>query len=197
MYLLGWAVLGFGAVKSLAGAEPAAVLAQAFEKPGRKAGDERKVEVVDDKYHFCVESENSCSHRSSSCKRLELSEDKMYMTLPRITDGCTPPLIGNDHLLPWGHRLNCILFDCWLEIPSRGIKAKLLVTTSNHVLVNMADFVDDLELEGDVLAAKRSHEDEDTFGGKSDGALGTSASTESDAESVPEKRRRRRSRPQK
>ena len=66
-----------------------------------------------------------------------------------------------------------------------------MVTTSNQVLVNMADFGDDLEIEGDVLAAKRSNEDDDTSGGESDGTSGTSASTESDADVLPEKRRRR------
>ena len=30
--------------------------------------------------------------------------------------------------------------ECRLEIPSRGIDAKLHVTTSNHILVNIADF---------------------------------------------------------
>ena len=40
-----------------------------------------------------------------------------------------------------------------------------MVTTSNHVLVNVADFGDDLEIEGDVLAAKRSHEDDDSTSG--------------------------------
>ena len=64
-----------------------------------------------------------------------------------------------------------------------------MVTTSNHVLVNMADFGDDLEIEGDVLAAKRSHEDDDTSGGESDGSSGTSV--ESDADVVLEERRRR------
>ena len=44
--------------------------------------------------------------------------------------------------------------------------AKLMVTTSNHVLVNMADFGNDLEIESDVLAAKRSHDDDDTSDGE-------------------------------
>ena len=44
--------------------------------------------------------------------------------------------------------------------------AKLMVTTSNHVLVNMADFGNDLEVEGNVLAAKRSHDDDDTSDGE-------------------------------
>ena len=51
-------------------------------------------------------------------------------------------------------------------------------------------FGDDLEIEGDALAAKRSHEDDDPSGGESDGTSGTLASTESDADVVPEKRRR-------
>ena len=52
-------------------------------------------------------------------------------------------------------------------------------------------FGNDLEIDGDVLAAKRSREDDDTFGGESGGTSGTSASTESDADVVPEQRRRR------
>ena len=45
----GWAVLDCGTAKSLAGAELAATLAQACEKRGRKAGDDRKAEAVDEK----------------------------------------------------------------------------------------------------------------------------------------------------
>ena len=66
-----------------------------------------------------------------------------------------------------------------------------MVTTSNHVLVNMADSGDDLEIEEHVLAAKWSHEDEDTYGGESGGTSGTLASIESDAEVAHQKRRRR------
>ena len=50
---------------------------------------------------------------------------------------------------------------------------------------------DDLEIEGDVLAAKRSHADDDRSGVESDATYGTSASTERDADVLPEKRRRR------
>ena len=71
------------------------------------------------------------------------------------------------------------------------INAKLMVTTSNRVSVNRTDFGDGVEIEGDVLAVKRSHEDDDASSGESDGTSGTSASTESDADVVPEKRRRR------
>ena len=66
-----------------------------------------------------------------------------------------------------------------------------MVTTSNHVLVNIAVFGDGLEIEGYVLAAKRSHEDDDTSSGERDGTSGTSASTENGADVVPERRGRR------
>ena len=55
----------------------------------------------------------------------------------RISDCITPQLVGNDRLLPCSSSMHVYLGDCWLEIPSKGIKAKLMVTTSNHVLVNM------------------------------------------------------------
>ena len=49
---LGSEVLDCGAPKSLAGGEPAAVLAQACEKRGRKARDDRKVDALEEKNHF-------------------------------------------------------------------------------------------------------------------------------------------------
>ena len=52
--LLGWAVLDCGAAESLAGAELAAMFGQACENRGRKAGDDRKVEAVEEKHHFRV-----------------------------------------------------------------------------------------------------------------------------------------------
>ena len=72
----------------------------------------------------------------------------MYIVDTAITDGNTPPLVGNEHLLPWCSSIHLYLGDCWLEMGSRGSKAQLMVTTSNHVLVNMADLGDDLEIGG-------------------------------------------------
>ena len=66
---------------------------------------------------------------------------------PSIADGSTPPLIGNDHLFPWGSSIHVYPGDCWLEVLSKGIKATLMVSTSDHVLVNMADIGDDLGCE--------------------------------------------------
>ena len=62
--------------------------------------------------------------------------------------------------------------------------AKSMVTTSNHVLVNMADFGNDLEIESDVLAAKRSHDGDDTSDGERNGTSGTQASSESDVDAT-------------
>ena len=59
---------------------------------------------------------------------------------PSVTPGHIPPLVGNDHLIHRGCSIHLYPDECCLEIPSRGIDAKLLVTTSNHILVNLADF---------------------------------------------------------
>ena len=50
------------------------------------------------------------------------------------------------------HRL--VSDECRLEIPSRGIDAKLHVTTSSHILVNLADFTGTEEHDYDVWTSK-------------------------------------------
>ena len=62
--------------------------------------------------------------------------------------------------------------ECRLEIPSRGIDAKLLVTTSNHILVNLADFEGVDEPDYDVWTSKRGRDSEET-GTESDMTEGT------------------------
>ena len=52
--------------------------------------------------------------------------------------------------------------ECRLEIPSRGIDAKLLVTTSNNILVNLADFEGVDEPDYDVWTSKRGRDSEET-----------------------------------
>ena len=59
---------------------------------------------------------------------------------PSGTQNDIPPLAGNDHLIRWGCSIHLYPDECRLEIPSRGKDAKLLVTTPNHILVNLADF---------------------------------------------------------
>ena len=58
--------------------------------------------------------------------------------------------MGNDHFIPWGWSIHLYPDECRLEIPSRGIDAKLLVTTSNYILVNLADFAGMEEPDYDV-----------------------------------------------
>ena len=100
-FLAGWAVLDCGAAKSLVEAERAPVMAQACEKRSRKAGDDRKVESVEEKYHFPRTGEQVItpimkvqvlwSSRRTRCTYVRASR----------TDGSTPTLVGNDHLHPW------------------------------------------------------------------------------------------------
>ena len=52
--------------------------------------------------------------------------------------------------------------ECRLEIPSRGIDAKLLVTTSNHIFVNLADSDGVDEPDCDVWTSKRDRNTEET-----------------------------------
>ena len=91
-------VVACGAAKSLGGAEPAATFAEACEKCGRRAGDDRKVEAVEQKSHFRGRGEQVIT----SFVRLQVSgalggHDARYA--PHITDCSTPPLVGNDQLL--------------------------------------------------------------------------------------------------
>ena len=81
---------------------------------------------------------------------------------PSITPGDIPPLVRNDHLIPWGCSIHLYPDECRLEIPSRGIHAKLLVATSNHVLFNLADFAGMKEDDYDVWTTKRGRESEET-----------------------------------
>ena len=122
------------------------MLAQACEKRGRKAGDDRKVEAVEEKYHIfrgIGEQSDHVIHQVRKC--LKLSEDKTCtLCTTAITDASTPPLVGNDHLLLW------VLIDEFVILVIVGWRSRqgesrrqLMVTTSNHVLVNMADFGDD------------------------------------------------------
>ena len=79
--------------------------------------------------------------------------------------------------------------ECRLENPSRGIGAKLHVTSSNHILVNLADFEGMDEPGYDVWTSKRGRDSEET-GTESDITEGTEETT-TDPEEVPAKRSRR------
>ena len=108
---------------------------------------------------------------------------------PRVTPGDIPPLVGNDHLIPWGWSIHLYPDECRLEIPSRRIDAKLHVTSSNHILVNLADFECMDELDYDVWTSKRGRDSEETST-ESDMTEGTEERI-TDPEEVPAKRSRR------
>ena len=48
----GYAVRDCGAVKSLCGAKPVALMAQTCAREGKRVGDERDTEAIDESYHF-------------------------------------------------------------------------------------------------------------------------------------------------
>ena len=73
---------------------------------------------------------------------------------PSVTPVDIPPLVGNDHLISWGCSIHLYPDECHLEIPSRGIVAKLLVSTSSHIRVNLADFAFMEEPDYDVWTSK-------------------------------------------
>ena len=47
----GYAVLDCGAAKSLCGAKPVALMAQTCAREGKRVGDERDAEAIDESYH--------------------------------------------------------------------------------------------------------------------------------------------------
>ena len=145
--LLGWAVLDCGEAKSLARAELVATLAQACKKRGRVAGDDRKVEACgrDIPVSWNRRTGDDVIHQVASAWSAQRTRC--------ITHTGSPMSARSIRRYPG---------DCWLELSSRGTEAKMMVTTSDHVLMNMAGFGDDREIDGDVLFAKRSHDDDNT-----------------------------------
>ena len=65
-------------------------------------------------------------------------------------------------MIPWGCSIHLHPDECRLEVPSRGIDTKLLVTVSNRILVNFADFEGMEEHDSDVWTTKRERESEET-----------------------------------
>ena len=154
----GYAVLDCGAAKSLCGAKPIAQMAQTCAREGKRVGDERDTEEIDESCHF----RGIGNQIDSSFMKLRVPgsiDGKEVSFAPNITTGGIPPLVGNDHLIPWGCSIHLYPDECRLEVPSCGIDAKLLVTTSNHILVNLADVE---EHDSDVWTTKRERESAET-----------------------------------
>ena len=125
----GYAVLDCGAAKSLCGAKLVAQMAQICAREGKRVGDKRDPEAIDESYHF----RGIGNQIVSSFMKLRVPgsiDGKEVSFSPSVTPGDIPPLVGNDHLIPWCCSIHLYPDECRLEIPSRGIDAKLLVATS-------------------------------------------------------------------
>ena len=157
----GYAILDCGAARSLCGAKPVAQRAQTCAREGKRVGDERDTEAIDESFHF----RGIGNQIVSSFLKLRVPgsiDGKEVSFAPSVTQNDIPPLVGNDHLIPWGCSIHLYPDECRLEIPSRGIDAKFHVTTSNHILVNLADFAGTEEHAYDVWTSKRGRESEET-----------------------------------
>ena len=98
--LPGYAVLDCGAAKSLCGAKPVALMAQTCAREGKRVGDERDTEAIDESYHF----RGIGNQIVSSFMKLRVPESidgTEVIFAPRVTPGDIPPLVGNDQLIPW------------------------------------------------------------------------------------------------
>ena len=136
--LPGYAVQDCGAAKSLCGAKLVALMAQICAQEGKRVGVERDTEAIDESYHF----RGIGNQIVSSLMKLRVPgsiDGKEASFAPSVTPGDIPPLVGNDHLIPWCCSIHLYPDECRLEVPSRGIDAKLIVTSSNYSLVNLAD----------------------------------------------------------
>ena len=118
----GCAVLDCGAAKSLCGAKLVAQMAQTCAREGERVGDKRDTEAIDESYHF----RGIGNQIVSSFMKLRVPgsiDGKEVSFSPSVTPGDIPPLVGNDHLIPWGCSIHLYPDECRLEIPSRGIVA--------------------------------------------------------------------------
>ena len=170
------------------GVKPVALMAQTCARKCKGVGDECDTEAIDESYHF----RGVGNQIVSSFMKLRVPgsiDGKEVSFAPSVTPGDIPLLVGNDHLIPWGCSIHLYPDECRLEIPSRGIDAKLLVTSSNHILVNLADFEGVDEPDYDVWTSNRGRDSEET-GTESDMTEGTEE-TITDPEEVPAKRSRR------
>ena len=97
----GYAALDCGAAKkSLCRAKPVAQMAQTCAREGKRVGDKRDTEAIDESYHF----RGIGNHIVSSFMKLRVLgsiDGKEASFSPSVTPGDVPPLVGHDHLIPW------------------------------------------------------------------------------------------------
>ena len=88
----GYAVLDRGAAKSPSGAKPIAQMAQTCAREGKRVGDERDTEAIDESYHFPAIG----NHIVSSFMKLRVHgsiDGKEVSFAPSVTPGDIPPLM--------------------------------------------------------------------------------------------------------
>ena len=103
----GCAVLDCGAAKSLCGAKPVALMAQAYAREGKRVGDERDTEAIDESYHFRG-SGNQIVSSFMKLRVLGSIDGKEVSFAPSVTPGDIPPLVRSDHLIPGDIPYICI-----------------------------------------------------------------------------------------
>ena len=107
----GYAVLDCGAAKSLCGAKLVAQMAQTCAREGKRVGDKRDTEAIDESYHF----RGIGNQIVSSFMKLRVPgsiDGKEVSFSPSVTPGDIPPLVGNDHLIPWGCSIHLYPDEC-------------------------------------------------------------------------------------
>ena len=103
----GYAVLDCGAAKSLCGAKPVAQMAQTCAREGKRVGDKRDTEAIDESCHF----RGIGNQIVSSFMKLRVPgsiDGKEVSFSPSVTPGDIPPLVGYDHLIPWGCEIRSV-----------------------------------------------------------------------------------------
>ena len=94
-------------------------------REGKRVGDERDAESLDDSYHFRGIG-NTIVTSFMKLRVLGSIDGKEVSFAPSVTQDDIPPLEGNDHLIPWGCFIHVYPDDCRLEISSRGINANCM-----------------------------------------------------------------------
>ena len=92
-------------------------MAQTCAREGKRVGDKRDTEAIDESYHF----RGIGNQIVSSFMKLRVPgsiDGKEVSFSPSVTPGDIPPLVGNDHLIPWSCSIHLFPDECRLEIPS-------------------------------------------------------------------------------
>ena len=109
----GCAVLDRGVAKSPCGAKPVALMAQICAREGKRVGDERDTEAIEESYHFRGIG-NQIVSSFMKLRVLVSIDGKERSFAPSVTPGDIPPLVGNDHSIPWGCSIHLYPDECRL-----------------------------------------------------------------------------------